>query len=114
MSRHLESLGKKLKRIRTDNGPEFVSTALFTWLEEQKIGHELITPGKPNENAFIESFNSRFRDECLNEHLFFYLKDAKQKIKEWKTSYNEIHPHSSLGMQSPKSFALEWEKMLSA
>ena len=101
-------------RIRSDNGPEFISTAMFEWCEIQKIEHELITPGKPNENAFIESLNSRLRDECLNEHIFYDLNDAKNKISDWRRSYNEIHPHSSLGMQSPKEFALNWEKMLSA
>ena len=110
----LESTGRKPTRLRTDNGPEFISTALFNWCESQKIEHELITPGKPNENAFIESFNSRLRDECLNEHVFFDLKDAREKISEWRKTYNEIHPHSSLGMRSPKEFAENWEKMLSA
>jgi len=114
VTRFLASTGRKPTRLRSDNGPEFLSTAMFKWIEETGIEHELITPGKPNENAFIESFNSRFRDECLNEHLFFDLEDAKTKIKLWQMTYNEIHPHSSLGMQSPKEFAENWEKMLRA
>lgn len=114
VTRCLETLGRLPQRLRSDNGPEFVSTAMLAWAEKSKIEHEYITPGKPNENAFIESFNARFRDECLNEHIFFDLGDAREKIEGWRQSYNEIHPHSSLGMRSPKSFALEWKKMISA
>lgn len=69
-------------------------------------------PGKPNKNAFIESFNSRFRDECLNEHVFRDLDDARRKIEEWRKIYNEFHPHSSLGMMSPKEFAKSWQGVL--
>lgn len=102
-------------RIRTDNGPEFQSTALSWWTEEMNIEHDFITPGKPNENAFIESFNSRFRDECLNEHVFRNLEDARRKIEDWRTEdYNELHPHSSLGMKTPNEFAREWDKVLEA
>lgn len=114
VTRFIDSIGIRPERIRSDNGPEFLSTAMFLWFEKTKIEHELITPGKPNENAFIESFNSRFRDECLNEHIFLDLNDAKRKIEAWRKTYNEIHPHSSLGMRSPKEFAKDWEKMLSA
>lgn len=114
VTRYLESIGRKPLRIRSDNGPEFISSAMFSWCGDQGIEHELITPGKPNENAFIESFNSRFRDECLNEHVFLNLNDAKTKISEWRKIYNEIHPHSSLGMKSPKEFARDYEIMLSA
>lgn len=114
VTRFIDSLGVKPKRIRSDNGPEFVSTAMFVWFEERKIEHELITPGKPNENAFIESFNSRFRDECLNEHVFIDLNDARTKIEAWRKTYNEVHPHSSLGMKSPNEFAKDWKEMLSA
>lgn len=112
VTRFLDSLGVLPLRIRTDNGPEFTSNAFLSW-SDAKLEHELITPGKPNENAYIESFNSRFRDECLNEHIFMDLKDAKQKIEAWRIIYNEEHPHSSLGMKTPKEFALEYEKMLS-
>ena len=112
VARFLDSLGVLPKRIRTDNGPEFTSNAFLNW-SDGRIEHELITPGKPNENAYIESFNSRFRDECLNEHIFMDLRDAKRKIEEWRKCYNEEHPHSSLGMRTPKEFALEYEKMIS-
>lgn len=110
----LGSLGKLPDRIRTDNGPEFQSNALRAWMETAGVEHEFITPGKPNENAFIESFNSRFRDECLNEHVFRSLEDARRKIEAWRTEdYNELHPHSSLGMISPNEFARSWRSMLS-
>lgn len=108
----LDMIGVLPKRIRTDNGPEFDSTAFAIW-SENKVEHEFITPGKPNENAYIESFNSRLRDECLNEHLFMNLNDAKEKIEKWRVSYNEEHPHSTLGMKTPKEFAQQYEKMLS-
>lgn len=114
VTRFFSSLSRKPARIRSDNGPEFISSAMFSWCEDQGVEHELITPGKPNENAFIESFNSRFRDECLNEHIFFNLQDAKLKISNWRKIYNEIHPHSSLGMKSPKQFAEDYQRMLSA
>jgi putative transposase len=112
VSRFLAGFSQKPGRLRSDNGPEFQSNALRAWIETTTIEHEFITPGKPNENAFIESFNSRFRDECLNEHVFRNLEDAKQKIEEWRKIYNEIHPHSSLGMRSPNEFAKNWKGML--
>lgn len=115
VTRFLAGLGTLPSRIRTDNGPEFASDAMAEWIEATKITHDFITPGKPNENAFIESFNSRFRDECLNEHVFRDLKDARQKIEKWRTEdYNENHPHSSLGMLTPKEFAKAWMEMLPA
>lgn len=112
VTRYLDSIGRLPNRIRSDNGPEFTSTAFLDWVEG-KLEHELITPGKPNENAFIESFNSRFRDECLNEHLFRDLEDATTKIEAWRKDYRELHPHSSLGMLTVKEFASEWKEMLS-
>lgn len=112
VARYLSSLNSRPSRLRSDNGPEFQSNALRLWIECTPIEHEFITPGKPNENAFIESFNSRFRDECLNEHVFRSLEDAKIKIEDWRMQYNELHPHSSLGMKSPNQFAKEWKEML--
>lgn len=110
VGRFLGGIGRLPARIRSDNGPEFVSTALMDWFHGAGIEHETITPGKPNENAFIESFNSRFRDECLNEHVFRDLQDAREKIETWRAEYNDLHPHSSLGMKSPNAFAKEWEE----
>ncbi len=113
VARYLAALPDRPKRLRSDNGPEFQSNALRLWIETTSIEHEFITPGKPNENAFIESFNSRFRDECLNEHVFRDLGDARAKIEDWRSdTYNELHPHSSLGMRSPNQFAKDWKAML--
>lgn len=66
---------------------------------------EYISPGKPTQNAFIESFNSRFREECLDQQLFLSLNDARQKVEEWRKFYNELRPHSSLGGMPPSLFA---------
>jgi putative transposase len=109
----LGSRGVLPERLRSDNGPEFQSNALRAWVETTGVAHDFITPGKPNENAFIESFNSRFRDECLNEHVFRSLEDARNKIESWRAEdYNELHPHSSLEMKSPNEFARSWRSML--
>lgn len=110
VGRFLGRLESRPARIRSDNGPEFVSTALIDWFHQNKIEHETITPGKPNENAFIESFNSRFRDECLNEHVFRDLADAREKIEYWRGDYNELHPHSALGLETPNAFAKQWRE----
>ena len=72
-----------------------------------RLRFEYIKPGKPVQNAFIESFNSRFRDECLNEELFFNLNDAKKKIEKWRKYYNAERPHSSIGMKTPNAFEKE-------
>lgn len=106
----LKTLGDLPSRIRSDNGPEFDSNAFVLFAEETRTEHEFITPGKPNENAFIESFNSRFRDECLNQFIFRNLDDAKRKIEDWRNEYNGEHLHSSLGMKTPNEFADEWKK----
>lgn len=110
VARYFQKLAKLPERIRSDNGPEFISHALFEWIESSQVQHEFINPGKPNENAYIESFNSRFRDECLNEHVFRNLEDAKNKIEDWRNEYNSHHPHSSLGMLSPREFAKRWRQ----
>lgn len=115
VGRFLGGRGVLPDRLRSDNGPEFQSNALRAWAEANGLAHDFITPGKPNENAFIESFNSRFRDECLNEHVFRSLEDAQRKIETWRQEdYNELHPHSSLGMKSPNEFARRWKEMLSS
>lgn len=90
--------------IITDNGPEFAGKALDEWAYQRKIKLSPITPGKPIENAYIESFNGRFRDECLNEHWFVSLAHARQIIEEWRMDYNHFRPHSSLGNLSPEEF----------
>ena len=90
--------------IITDNGPEFAGKALDEWAYQNGIRLHFIRPGKPVENAYIESFNGRLRDECLNEHWFMSLPHARQVIEEWRIDYNEARPHSSLGYLTPEEF----------
>jgi len=92
------------KTIRCDNGPEFVSRVLDQWAHWNKVELDFSRPGKPTDNAFIEAFNSRFRQECLDATWFLSLVDAKEKIEAWRRDYNEHRPHSSLGNQSPNEF----------
>ncbi len=83
--------------VRTDNGPEFTSRAFIAWAQSHGVRHILIQPGRPMQNGFIESFNGKFRDECLNEHWFESLPQARSTIAAWRQDYNEVRPHSSLG-----------------
>ena len=107
MVRVLEALKQKRglpRQIRSDNGPEFVSRAVDQWAYEQGLQWHTIQPGRPMENGYVESFNGRFRDECLNENWFTSLADA-EKIAQWKQDYNELRPHSSLQYRTPMEFA---------
>lgn len=94
----------KPQRIVCDNGPEFTSKALDAWANARGVELHFIRPGKPIENAYAESFNGRFRDECLNQNWFVSLGDARSKIAAWRTDYNEVRPHSSLGNLTPIEF----------
>lgn len=94
----------KPESVRTDNGSEFTSRAFSLWMMKVGIQHEFIQPGKPTQNAYIESFNGRFREECLNAHFFLDMEDAREKIETWRSFYNELRPHSSLGMIPPRKF----------
>ncbi len=93
------------ERIFLDNGPEFIGKSLDKWAYENKVILDFSRPGKPTDNAYIESFNGSFRDECLNVNWFLSLDDAKEKIEAWRKEYNEFRPHSSLGDLTPKEFA---------
>ncbi len=93
--------------IRCDNGPEFTSRHFLAWCEEHKIRIIHIQPGRPMQNGYVESFNGRFRDECLNANWFATMADARQKIEAWRQDYNEERPHSSLGYRTPRVFAAE-------
>ena len=93
------------KMIRVDNGPEFVSKELDLWAYSHGVTLDFSRPGKPTDNAFIESFNSRFRQECLNESWFLNLNDARIKIESWWREYNNLRPHSSIGNKTPAEFA---------
>jgi putative transposase len=91
--------------IRSDNGPEFRGRVMDEWAYSCGVRLQFIEPGKPIQNAFIESFNSRLRDECLNEQVFLSLDDARSKIEQWRNQYNRPRPHSSLGYLAPEEFA---------
>ena len=90
--------------LLTDNGPEFTSRAFDAWAYDRGIQLHFIEPGKPVQNAFIESFNGSFRDECLNQHWFRDLRDARRTIEAWRIDYNQVRPHSSLGNLTPEEF----------
>ena len=97
--------GRKPEWIVTDNGPEFTGRALDRWAYENGVRLEAIRPGRPMENGYIESFNGKMREECLNESWFTDLADARQRIEAWRVDYNTRRPHSALGYQTPAEFA---------
>jgi putative transposase len=92
------------RSLVVDHGPEFISKALDAWAYAHGVQLVFIRPGKPVDNAYIESFHSRFRDECLNERWFWDLPDARRQIEDWRWDYNEVRPHSSLQQRTPKEF----------
>jgi putative transposase len=107
VARVLEQLrqrGRHPNLIQVDNGPEFVSKALDAWAYKHGVKLQFIRPGRPVENAHIESFNGRLREECLNQHAFICLDDARKRIEAWRTDYNSVRPHSALGQLAPDQF----------
>ena len=98
--------------VVTDNGPEFTSKAMLAWSQPAGVRLHFIDPGRPVQNAFIESFNGKLRDECLNQYWFVSLEEARRIIKAWRMDYNTTRPHSSLGYMTPEAFRLSFEKML--
>lgn len=95
------------ERIRVDNGPEFISKILDVWSYSANIKLDFSRPGKPTDNAHIESFNGSLRDECLNINWFLSIEDARSKLETWRKDYNEFRPHSSLGNLTPKDYAMQ-------
>jgi putative transposase len=93
------------QRIRCDNGPELTSRHFLAWCVDHRVALEHIQPGRPMQNGHVESFNGKLRDECLNVSWFRNLFDARIKISRWRTEYNEVRPHSSLGYRTPAHFA---------
>lgn len=91
--------------IQVDNGPEFISRVVDQWAYGNGVALHFIDPGKPVQNAFIESFNGKFRDECLNQNWYTNLEDARQIIEAWRMDYNTVRPHSSLGYLTPEEYA---------
>lgn len=107
-------LNGKPASIVLDNGPEFTSAAVREWSENTGVNLDFIQPGKPMENAICESFNGKFRDECLNEGWFTGIEHARSIIAEWLTDYNSARPHGTLGNLTPKEFARFLNKKVSA
>ncbi len=95
--------------ITIDNGPEFAGQAMDAWAYQHGVKLNFITPGKPIENAFIESFNGRLRHECLNQHYFSTLQEAKEITEKWRINFNTFRPHSSLKGQTPDAFTKAWK-----
>jgi putative transposase len=93
------------RQIRSDNGPEFTSRALDQWTYEHGLRWHYIQPGRPMENGYVESFNGRLRDECLNENWLCSLAEARATIEAWRQDYNQSRPHSALGYRTPEEFA---------
>jgi putative transposase len=96
------------QRIAIDNGPEFISKALDAWAYRNGVQLEFSRPGKPTDNAFAESFNGRFRDECLNQHWFASVEEVRQTVEAWRIEYNTERPHRALGQQTPAAWAAAW------
>jgi len=96
--------------IRMDNGPEFTGQALDAWADAKGVRLDFTEPGKPTQNGLVESFNGKFRDECLNQHWFLDLADARRIVESWRVDYNQERPHSALGYQSPAVFAAQLER----
>ena len=110
LARELSQLGERRLLPRTvvcDNGPELTSKAMFFWSRETGVKLHFIQPGKPTQNAFIESFNGKFRAFCLDLHWFASLDDARSTIADWRVHYNHVRPHRSLGRKPPAVFARE-------
>ena len=95
-------------RIAIDNGPEFISKALDAWAYRHRVQLEFSRPGKPTDNAYVESFNGHFRAECLDQHWFESVEEARHMIEAWRVEYNTERPHRSLKQQTPAAFAAAW------
>ena len=106
--RVLEGLGQERgvpERVQVDNGPEFISQVVDQWAHERGVKLNFIRLGKPTDNGHIESFNGKFRDECLNQYWFVNMMEARERIEAWRQDYNHQRPHSSLGYRTPAEFA---------
>ena len=108
VARFLSQLIEERRRpdqIVCDNGPEFTSKAMFIWQQEAQVKLAFIQPGKPTQNAFVESLNGKFRNECLDQNWFRTIDEAEVEIKQWRHHYNHERPHSSLSYMTPIAFA---------
>lgn len=106
VARELSASGRRLpEAIVCDNGPEFTSQALFHWAKDNGVELCFIQPGQPTQNAFVESFNGKFRENCLDQHWFRDLKEARLEIEAWRVHYNTVRPHSALAGLPPSTYA---------
>ena len=102
------------RRIAIDNGPEFISKTLDAWAYRHQVQLEFSRPGKPTDNAYVESFNGHFRAECLDQHWFASLEEARQVIERWRVEYNQERPHRALKQQTPVAFLAGWTPVVEA
>ena len=107
---YLSKLRKLPQSIRVDNGPEFISKVLDEWAYRRGVKLDFIRPGKPTDNSYVESFNGKFRNECLNQNYFLSLQEAKEVIEDWRQEYNTVRPHESLDQLTPQEFTDEYHK----
>lgn len=114
LERITQERGARPVDVVLDNGPELTSRALDQWAYERGVHLAFIDAGKPQQNGYIESFNGRLRDECLNEHWFLSLPHARRTIEDWRVDYNLNRPHSSLGNLTPEEFRLDHSKRTAA
>ena len=105
----MRKIRKLPKSITVDNGTEFFSKAMDRWAYFRNVKLDFINPGKPVENAFIESFNGRLRDECLNLHMFFSIPETQEILEKWRVDYNRMRPHSALNFTTPSEFRALFE-----
>lgn len=103
----VEAMPYAIHTVLTDNGPEFAGRLLDQWAYLNKVELDFSRPGKPTDNAYVEAFNSRLRQECLNTSWFLSMEDARTRINNWRTDYNQTRPHSSLGNLTPSDFAAQ-------
>jgi putative transposase len=100
------------KTIVMDNGTELTSLTMLAGAAKHRVQLHYIAPGKPTQNAFVESFNGKFRDECLNDNVFTSIAEAREIIERWRVDYNECRPHRSLGQMAPSAFAIDQQRSL--
>jgi len=109
LSRLMRLYGKP-QYIRSDNGAEFTASAVMRWLRDQNVGPTYIKPGSPWQNGYVESFNGKLRDECLNREWFLTIREARVVIEQWRQFYNHQRPHSALGYKTPANIGQQrWE-----
>ena len=106
--KRLTKLRKAPESITTDNGSEFAGAAMDAWAHQAGVKLDFIRPGRPVQNGYIESFNGRLRDECLNGEIFFHLTDAREKLEKWRRDYNQHRPHTALADRTPEEFARQY------